>query len=258
MEKLLKSLDGGVLILKGEHESIVRANPLRIREQDTDTGDADFVLLTPNLRADFEVLAQDTPGRVEVIDITDQMPHNTNPTHPAYVKYLKKTWVNEWPTRSAPPTGITIHHTLSHSPTNTAKYICFTKGYPRTQYHYWVSQETGCPIYLCLSPTYAPYHDHCGVSPNLSIGMAGHLGYNRPPEEQLWAMVRLVAHLMDRYSLTTDQVDGHHERALLSGVDTECPGWLADTPATLPSGVWKRDFCIALQCVLDGKPWGGY
>jgi hypothetical protein len=147
---------------------------------------------------------------------------------------------------------------MSHSPENTAEYTCFTKGYLRFQYHYWVSQDTGAPIYRCLDDSVGCWHDHCGVSPNLSIGMVGHLGHVRPPEEQLWATVRLVAYLMEKYKFDRDHVDGHHERALLSDVSTECPGWPADTPNTAGSGVWKRDFCIALQDCLDGKAWGGY
>jgi len=258
MDDLLSDLNGGALFIQSEHAR-VKGNLLRIQADpvvnlEEATPGTDFSILTPTQCYEFAVL----PPDLGIIDLTEEMPYNSNPNHAAFLRYLPG--YHDWPARTK-LTGLSIHHTMSHSPRNTAKYITNPvpqgKGYPRTQYHYWVSQYTGCPIYLCLPETYAPWHDHCGVSPNLSIGMAGSLHLSRPPEEQLWRTVQLVAHLLDKHSLSVDDVAGHNDRAGYPKT-TVCPGWYADTPTDVGSGVWKRDFCIALQCCVDGKEWGGY
>jgi len=253
MDNLLSALDGGVLIFQSEHAALNAFISTKRDHASSLPDGTDFAIVTPTQYAEMSLYEPE----VSIIDKRDEMPHNPDPFHPDYLKYLKETWVDDWPSRSEMGTrveGLTIHHTLSHSPLATSQYITATKGYPRTQYHYWVSQDDGCPIYYLLDEDYAPYHDHRGVSPNLSIGMAGSLHLTRPPEEQLWSTVLLVAHLMSKHSLTKDNIDGHHERAALSGVHTLCPGWMSGTS----SGAWKRDACIALEECLQGETWGGY
>lgn len=254
MDGLLSALNGGTLFITSDQDSL-RASLTRIQAEnllDEAPPNTDFSILTPNRCYEFSFY---TPG-LSITDLRSQMPINPQPNNSDFLRYLPGR--TRWPTRTR-LTGLTIHHTMSHSPLATVKYITNPspggKGYPAGQYHYWVSQDTDCPVYLLLSETVAPWHDHCGISPNLSIGMAGSLHLTRPPEEQLWRTVQLVHSLLQKHSLTIDDVSGHCDRASYS--TTVCPGWYADSIDN-PSGVWKRDFCIALQAHIDGKEWGGY
>ena len=146
-----------------------------------------------------------------------------------------------WPTRGEGDlTGITIHHTLSHSPTATAKYCTASKGYPTTQYHYWIAADDGCPVWQLVDPALMLWHDHTGPrQKTLSIGMAGRLHVGKPPEEQLAALVRLVKWLMEEHGIGQDEVQGHIDRAKRVGVGTVCPGWDAAD--------WRGDFYQALE-----------
>jgi len=257
IDTLLSTLNGGTLLISADHSSPVNAYITRVQAESVLSealpGTA-FSILTPTKCYEFAYYVPD----LEIINRISEMPINPDPFHPTLLRsFAGRT---TWPTRPLKNiTGITIHHTLSHSPLNTSKYITATKGYPTTQYHYWVSQDTDSPISQLLPEETACWHDHTGtLQTTLSIGMAGHLGHTRPPEDQLWSTVRLVDFLLRKHSLTVDDVTGHHERAKAAGVNTECPGWLADTPNTIGSGVWKRDLCIALQLCLSGGEWGGY
>ena len=171
------------------------------------------------------------------IDRTDEMPINLMPFHADFVRNFPGR--NMWPLRSlADITGITIHHTLSHSPLATANYCTRGKGYPTTQYHYWVSSGDACPRYLLVDPALAMWHDHTGAHPTtLSVGMAGSLHIAKPPREQIEAAATLVAWLMDEYDVPISQVQGHCDRY----AGTVCPGWYeAD---------WRDEFFDVLRAV---------
>ena len=256
IDTLLETLNGGTLLISAEYGKL-NAYITRVQAESVlDEAEADtaFSILTPTRCYEFAYLL---PSPL-ITDRISEMPINPNPFHVDFIRCFPGN--STWPVRDPNEvTGITIHHTLSHSALNTAKYIVEKKGYPTTQYHYWVGQDTDAPISQLVGDHSMLWHDHTGArQTTLSIGMAGHLGHVRPPEEQLWNTVRLVSHLLDKYSLTVDDVDGHLERAKKAGISTECPGWLADTSNTINSGVWKRDFCIALALCLRGETWGGY
>ena len=143
-------------------------------------------------------------------------------------------------------TGLTIHHTCSHSPLALARWSTQNKGVPSIQYHWWVSQEDGCPIYLLAKPEWQIIHDHTGLyQTTLSIGMAGRLDRVRPPDEQLRAVAQLCAYLIKEYHLpSVETVRGHCERAAENGARTICPGWDATD--------WRDDF----YAILSDSPRG--
>jgi len=162
---------------------------------------------------------------------------NPRPFHRDFVRCFPGASV--WPVRDT-ITGITIHHTMSHSPVATARYCTRVKGYPTTQYTYWVSADDGCPVYQCLRDSVACWHDHTGrLQTTISVGMAGRLDVAKPPLEQIAACVNLCAALMRRYGLQIEQVKGHNDR--YSG--TVCPGWDVSS--------WRDDFYEMLRGRLN-------
>ena len=182
---------------------------------------------------------------VPYIDRTAEMPVSHSPDQ-AYLVARGWDW---WPVRGvgncpAAVTGLTIHHTMSHSPLATARYCTKPqgaggKGCPTIQYHFWISAGDGCPVFLLADPSWALWHDHTGTyQTTLSIGMAGSLHKQRPPDEQIAATARLCAYLMDVHDILVGEVRGHTDRAKVAGVGTVCPGWYA--------AGWARDFYEAL------------
>ena len=174
-------------------------------------------------------------------DRVDEMPVNFSPDHP----YLVKRGWKWWPIRGegkCPPeiTGLTIHHTCSHSPLATARYCARSrsaggKGYPSVQYHFWVSQGDGCPVWQLADLNWALWHDNTGAyQTTLSIGMAGRLDLQRPPVEQLYATAELVAYLMGHFNILLGEVKGHRDYW-----PTKCPGWHLTH--------WREDFYEALK-----------
>ena len=176
------------------------------------------------LRALADELDSQAGGAPPFEDISETLPVNHQPDHPYLVA---RGWV-WWPERDLSEiAGITIHHTLSHSPLATATYCTRPqaqggKGYPSIQYHFWVSQGDGCPVYLCAPLEWQIWHDHTGPYPKtISIGLAGRLHLAKPPHEQVEAAARLIRWLMDQYGIPLDEVRGHCERY----AGTICPGW---------------------------------
>jgi len=165
----------------------------------------------------------------------DEMPTNSKPDHPDFVS---RRWTG-WPT-SDDIRGITIHHTMSHSPLATARYCTNSvtaggKGYPTTQYHYWVSADDGCPVWQLVPDDVRLWHDHTGAMQyNLSVGLAGSLHVTPPPQEQIEAAAKLILWLADKYDLEPSDIAGHCDR--YGG--TVCPGWNA--------AGWKVKFWEAL------------
>jgi hypothetical protein len=206
-----------------------------------------------NAARDVLAVADELDGNDDVLDIIDRidkMPVNINPHHALFLANFGP--LAFWPVRGEATTvrgrrvevpeavtGLTIHHTMSHSPLATARHCTATKGYPTGQYHYWISQGDGCLVYQLAEEYWAMWHDNTGpIQTTLSIGMAGSLHLKRPPDEQLDAVAALVRFLMDKHGLTVDDVQGHKDR--WSG--TVCPGWDSDR-----SGRWRDDFYERLR-----------
>lgn len=248
IDELLESLNSGIVyVIEATHRR-VRMNLVKGGAGTTEMDEGvDLAILTRSRYADF-VLLPEKPS-VDIIDRIAEMPTNYAPDHPYFIQ---RSW-SQWPTRSLMEiTGLTIHHTCSHSPLATAQWITKSqanggKGYPTTQYHYWISQADSCPIYHLVDDSLQVWHDQTGAFPTaLSIGMAGRLHEVRPPDEQIEAVARLVAWLMREYNIPEEEVQGHADR--YSG--TVCPGWY-DGGIAAPSGVWKRDFCIAAREAVE-------
>jgi len=190
---------------------------------------------------------QEPVNIVPFTDRTSEMPTNPNPDHP---DMAVRQW-HWWRLRSlAKITGITIHHTLSHSPVALAKWITMPcseggKGYPTTQYAFWVSAGDGCPVWKLADLSWAIWHDHTGPLPRtISVGMAGALHVNSPPVEQMIATAKLCVYLADRFGFWIEQVQGHDERAWnASRVKTVCPGWHA--------AKWFDEFHSILKAEFD-------
>lgn len=172
---------------------------------------------------------------VPFVDITAQLPVNHKPTHADMVG-RRLMW---WPVRDMRNiTGITVHHTMSHSPQATARYCTGSKGYPSIQYHFWVSAGDGCPVWRCAPVEWGIWHDNTGaISATIAVGLAGSLHLQRPPEEQLQAAVRVVDWLMREYGVPLAEVKGHKDRY----TGTICPGWDA--------AGWRQDFYEDLVAV---------
>lgn len=249
IDELLEDLNSGIIyIIEATHRK-VRMNLVKSRAETTSLDEGvDLVIRTRSRYADF-VLLPKRPSAPPFTDRIAEMPTSYAPDHPYF---LRREWL-QWPTRSLQEiVGLTIHHTLSHSPLATAQYITRPranggKGYPTTQYHYWVSQSDGCPIFHLVDDSLQVWHDQTGAYPTtLSIGMAGRLHEQRPPDAQIKAVAGLVAWLMKEYDIAEEDVMGHVDR----WSSTVCPGWYAEGIAEL-SGVWKRDFCIAAREAVD-------
>ena len=176
------------------------------------------------------------------IDRVAEMPVNTNPDQ---VYMVQRGW-KAWPLRGTeyPVTGLTIHHTMSHSPLATAQYCTKSvtkggKGYPTIQYHYWVSQEDGCPVYRLVPDKEMIWHDQTGAfQTTLSIGLAGHLHIAPPPTEQLESAMILIRELCGEYNIPKGEVQGHNDRYK----GTVCPGW--------DQARWRDTFSLLLNSAL--------
>jgi len=178
------------------------------------------------------------------IDRVAEMPIDAHPDHPDIVAAKLSFWRSR---QLSQITGITIHHTMSDSPLATAQYCTRSvksggKGYPSTQYQFWVSQGDNCPVYLLAPLDWAIWHDHTGGHPTtISIGMAGDLSKIAPPTDQIEATARLVVWLMQVYKIPLAEVRGHNERAIERGYKTDCPGWKIRS--------WRLAFFTALGAV---------
>jgi len=133
---------------------------------------------------------------------------------------------------------VTIHHTLSNSPHEFAKWYVGT-GRPSTPYTIWVA-ETG-EILLCNPLEWGCWHDHTGhENTHLSIGMAGRLHEYAPSTAQLNAVAEVCAWVIKNPDIplvdSIRKIEGHE-----FWYSTACPGWL-DTGEGAPSGFWKSHF----------------
>jgi len=146
---------------------------------------------------------------------------------------LKNGW---WQRRFDQITGLTFHHTLSHSPWAFSKYyVRKGGGRPTIPYTIWVT-ETG-EVLLCVALTEGCWHDHTGHrNVNLSVGLAGTLHIHHPSNAQLDAAARVAAWAIkdDRMRITRGRVRGHMDVGTYRG-RTECPGW-----ASAKSGHWRE------------------
>lgn len=169
-------------------------------------------------------------------DIRADLPRNLSPEAPARGHW----WVRD----AAQIDGITLHHTMTNNLEATAQYCTRPraqggKGYPTTQYAFWVAADG--QVFYCVDVTEGMWHDHCGdKNTHISIGMAGRLDIAPPPDAQLQATARLVAHLMRTYGILVERVAGHNDWALrCAGIQTICPGW--DVAG------WRNAFYAALE-----------
>ncbi|MBN2007120.1 MAG: N-acetylmuramoyl-L-alanine amidase [Anaerolineae bacterium] len=180
------------------------------------------------------------------VDVRAQMPVNTQPDTAWLVEQGRTGW---WKRTLDQVNGITLHHTMTHDMMACAQYITRPvkkggKGYPTTQYVFWV-QSDGV-IKYCVDLTEAPWHDHCGdENTHISIGIAGEWDKVSPPQVQLEAVAKLAAYLMRWLNIPMENVEGHREWSTRhTGVpQTACPGWL--------TGGWRAKFFDLLKLELD-------
>lgn len=164
-------------------------------------------------------------------DISWELPTNDNCTGK-----LSDGW---WQRELSDIDGLTVHHTLSHSPHATAEhYLTKDGGRPSIPYHIWIT-ETG-EILKCLDYTEACWHDHTGhYNTHLSVGLAGNLAEHVPSDSQLESVGRVAAWFVNHpeMNITFETVKGHQDY-----VQTECPGWHTG---------WKGEFYWVLREMLD-------
>lgn len=153
----------------------------------------------------------------EINDITHSLAYNFRCDPPLQDGWYQRTL--------SEITGITIHHTLSHSPWATAAYyVTKDGGRPTIPYHYWICSCGS--VFKCLDITNACWHDHTGhQNANISIGMAGTLHVSKPTVPQLTHTAALIALLMTQRDIPLEQVQGHNDRSAPAGFPTACPGW---------------------------------
>lgn len=163
-------------------------------------------------------------------DIRDELATNDNCPSP-----LQNGW---WQRRPDQITGLTFHHTLSHSPwAFTERYIHKGGGRPSIPYTIWVT-ETG-EILSCLALEEGCWHNHHGHrNRELSVGLAGTLHIHHPSNAQLDAAARVAAWAVrhEEMRITLRTVGGHMDIGTYEG-RTECPGW-----ASAKSGHWREKF----------------
>ena len=207
-------------------------------------GEGERIIVNSSEKRDivFEIVvraAEKSEDKFQIINKIADMPINKRPFHADFKRYFNEFWpIRGQGKMPSEVTGITIHHTMSHSPLATAQYCTNVKGYPTTQYHYWVSANDNVDVYQLLKEEWAIWHDHTGTyQTNLSVGMAGHLHNHKPPKDQIKACAMLCKHLMKKHNLTIENVVGHRDQYS----KTACPGW--------DSAHWKNDFYNALQRV---------
>lgn len=177
-----------------------------------------------------------------------EMPRNHAPFNKAFVRNFGAGGF--WPIRTPDQvTGLTIHHTGSHSAIETGKYAVHTKGYPCHNYHFWVSANDGCPVDMVADPLWALWHDHTGARPTtLAIGLAGYWHHNPPSQQQITATAQLVNYLMSVYNVPVEQVQGHRERYYYK---THCPGW---GPTDRNERSWGSDWKTNFYSTLNALP----
>lgn len=176
-----------------------------------------------------DALRPGDPGLPQMTDLRAALPVNPRPDEPWLVANKITDW---WERTPAQIDGITIHHVASNgNPQATAAYVTRSitqggKGYPRTQYHFWINADG--EIFYCLDLKYGCWHDNCGhQNRHVSIVLNGALHKNKPTVLQLASAGRLTAWLMDDYQIELSNVEGHREwaqRALGRWI-TQCPGW---------------------------------
>ena len=181
--------------------------------------DGDVVILQVQPGAEvsvtFQALADPEPPEPTWydLDLRGILPRGSNCPAP-----LHNGW---WPRTLEQINGITIHHTLSHDPhAVAAAYITTRGGRPSIPYHVWISRE-GVVAY-CLDLTEGCWHDHTGHrNTHVSVGLAGVLDVNPPPDAQVWALIRAVRGLRELLpNVTLASVRGHRDY-----IATRCPGW---------------------------------
>lgn len=128
---------------------------------------------------------------------------------------------------------VTFHHTLSHDPYGLAAYyVDKDGGRPTMPYTLWVTKEG--VVYHCVALTEGLWHDHTGnENTHLSVGFAGSLHLDAPPEVQLRAGAKVAAWAIKSRELPlvkkmTD-ITGH-----MDWIKTACPGW-----NSAQTGYWK-------------------
>jgi len=179
------------------------------------------------------------PTTFSWLDIRGDLPYNSNPDHPewVYTKGRKDWWVRD----TSVIDGITIHHSAGQTtPQLVADYITRPirnrgKGLPRTQYHFWVTNDG--VIYYCLDLTYGPWHDSCGdKNTHVSIVLDGALNVSKPSRSQLVSTGLLVNWLMDTFDIPLKNVEGHRDWAyrFIKQYTTVCPGW--------DQAKWREEF----------------
>ncbi len=197
---------------------------------EVDSGDEIVVRAPAQGEVSITLIAKAVETHEEIIpyiDIVDEMPVNPDPSKPS-------AWWRRTPDQIS---GITVHHTMSHDPRATARYSIDGKGRPSIQYNFWVASDG--KVYLCAPLSWGMWHDQTGhENKNISLGMAGRLHENRPPEAELRAAARIAAWSMDKFDIPIADVQGHNDRWA-----TECPGW--DTIE------WRADFYAALNEELE-------
>lgn len=137
-----------------------------------------------------------------------------------------------WQRRVDQIDGLTIHHTLSHSPHATAEwYVRKGGGRPSIPYHLWITSEG--EVLRCLALEEGCWHDHTGhENTHLSVGVAGRLHEYAPTERQMEALVRVCRWALEHEEMKVDEISGHDEY-----YNTACPGW-----GSKWSGFWVVEF----------------
>lgn len=171
-------------------------------------------------------------------DIRAELPTNPGPYNQAALDNSGGWWQRTLKQIN----GVTIHHTLSHSPHATAKhYIEKGDGRPTIPYTFWITQ-TG-EILLCVALEQGLWHDHTGhKNTHLSVGLAGKLHILPPPKAQRDAAVGLCVWAVENLPGVTklEDVSGHDAHAA-----TVCPGWHSTN--------WVTAFYSELRWALERR-----
>lgn len=123
---------------------------------------------------------------------------------------------------------VVVHHSATRegSPEAFARYHVETNGWPGIGYHYVIARDG--TVYKTNKASTVSYHASGYNARSIGVCLVGNFDQERPPAEQMEALVELVRGLMAAFAVPVERVIGHRE---VPGTRKSCPGRNVDMDA---------------------------